>query len=133
MSRGVGNAGRNVRVTFYFCSMKKSEINFSIELDQENVPEKIYWDATDSPNEGLSDTRAIAIGVWDHYHNSTLQIGLWTKDMEVFDMKRFTIEIMDGLANTIANATGDQVMADDILSLCKVLSRRVQEEMRKQQ
>jgi len=29
--------------------MKKSEINFKIELDQNNVPEKILWDATDKP------------------------------------------------------------------------------------
>nr|WP_293842844.1 gliding motility protein GldC [uncultured Arsenicibacter sp.] len=112
--------------------MKKSEINFTIELDNESVPEKIYWDATENPNDGLSDSRAVAIGVWDHYHNSTLQIALWTKDMEVFDMKRFAIEMMDGLATNIANATGDQAMADDILSLCKVLSRRVQDEIRRQ-
>ncbi len=117
---------------FTFVFMKKSEINFTIELDNESVPEKIYWDATENPNEGLSDSRAVAIGVWDHYHNSTLQIALWTKDMEVFDMKRFAIEMMDGLATNIANATGDQAMADDILSLCKVLSRRVQDEIRRQ-
>jgi len=117
---------------FTFVGMKKSEINFTVELDNENVPEKIYWDATDNPNEGLSDTRAIAVGIWDHYHNSTLQIALWTKEMEVFEMKRFAIEMMDGLANNIANSTGDQGMADDILSLCRVLSRRVQDEMRKQ-
>ncbi|GAB3759482.1 gliding motility protein GldC [Spirosoma pomorum] len=113
--------------------MKKSEINFSIELDNQSVPEKIYWDATDNPNEGLSDTRAIAIALWDHYHNSTLKIDLWTKEMEVVDMKRFLIEMMSGIADTARNATGDQQMATDIEKTCDALSKRLREEIKAQQ
>ena len=30
--------------------MRKSEINFSVELDDNNIPERIYWDATENPN-----------------------------------------------------------------------------------
>ncbi|GAB4032514.1 gliding motility protein GldC [Spirosoma gilvum] len=116
-----------------FVIMKKSDINFSVELDKDNVPEKIYWDATDNPNEGLSDTRAIAIALWDHYHNSTLKIDLWTKEMEVIDMKRFLIEIMSGIADTAVNATGDQQMANDIEKTCRVLSKRLEEEIKQQQ
>ncbi len=112
--------------------MKKSDINFSVELDNENVPEKIYWDATDNPNEGLGDTRAIAISLWDHYHNSTLKIDLWTKDMEVVDMKRFLIEIMSGLADTALSATNDQNMANDIENTCRILSKRLDEEIKAQ-
>ncbi|GAB2541675.1 gliding motility protein GldC [Spirosoma aerophilum] len=112
--------------------MKKSDIHFSVELDNQNIPEKIYWEATDNPNEGLSDTRAIAISLWDHYHNSTLKIDLWTKDMEVVDMKRFMIEIMSGIADTALSATGDQRMADDIENTCKVLSKRLEEEIKQQ-
>lgn len=115
-----------------FAAMKKSDIHFDIELDSQNVPNKIYWDATDNPNEGLSDTRAIAVSIWDHYHQGTMKMDLWTKDMEVLDMKRFVIEIMDGLASTVESATGDQTMARDIMSLCQVLSRRVKEEMKQQ-
>jgi len=113
--------------------MKKSEINFTVELDRENVPEKIYWDATDNPNEGLSDTRAIAVSIWDHYHNSTLKIDLWTNDMEVVDMKRFLIEIISGLADTALTATGDQAMATDIENTCRTLSKRLEEEIKAQQ
>ena len=112
--------------------MKKSDIHFSVELDNQNVPEKIYWEATDNPNEGLSDTRGIAIAIWDHYHNSTLKIDLWTKEMEVVDMKRFMIEIMSGIADTALSATGDKRMADDIENTCQVLSKRLEEEIKQQ-
>jgi gliding motility-associated protein GldC len=111
--------------------MKKSEINFTIELDNQSIPEKIHWNATDNPNEGINDTRAIAIAVWDHYHRGTLKIDLWTKDMEVFEMKRFYIEIMSGIADTIKNATNDQAMADTIEGVCETLSKNLDEEMKK--
>jgi len=110
--------------------MKNSEINFTIDLDNQSVPEKIHWNATDNPNEGINDTRAIAIAVWDHYHRGTLKIDLWTKDMEVFDMKRFYIEIMSGIADTLLTATNDKFMADAIEGVCETLSKKLDEEMK---
>ncbi|PRY44268.1 gliding motility-associated protein GldC [Spirosoma oryzae] len=112
--------------------MKKSDIHFTVELDNQNIPDKIYWDATENPNEGLSDTRAIAIALWDHYKTGTLKIDLWTKEMEVIDMKRFLIEIMSGLADTAINATNDKQMATDIENTCRVLSKRLDEEIKQQ-
>ncbi len=109
--------------------MKKSEIHFSVELDKNNVPEKIYWDATDNPNEGINDTKAIAIAVWDHYHKSTLKIDLWTKHMEVFEMKRFAIEVMSGLANSLVRATNDENAARMIEELCQTLTENLDKEM----
>ena len=108
--------------------MKQSEINFTVHLDDQNIPDKIYWDATDNPNEGLSDTRAIAIALWDHYHRGTMKIDLWTKEMEVGDMKRFYIEVLSGIADTLLTATGDQKMADEIENVCRALSKHVEEE-----
>lgn len=113
--------------------MKKSEINIAVESDNQNIPDKIYWNATDNPNEGLSDTKAIAVSIWDHYHRGTLRLNLWTKDMEVTDMKRFCIEVIGSLADTIVTATGDQQMADEIDNVCRLMSKRVEEEYRAQQ
>ena len=72
--------------------MKHSEINFKILLDDENIPEQISWSATENPNEGIEETKSIFIGVWDNYNKGLMALPLWTKDMEVFDMKRFYIE-----------------------------------------
>ena len=110
--------------------MKSSEIHFTVELDNQNVPDKIHWSATDNPNEGINDTRAIAIAVWDHYHRGTLKIDLWTKDMEVFEMKRFYIEIMSGIADTLLTATNDTAMSEAIEGVCETLSRKLDEEMK---
>ena len=101
--------------------MKKSTINFTVELDQNNVPEKILWDATEKPEAGLSETKAISISLWDHLQKNTLRIDLWAKDMPVNDMKRFYVDCIGGLAQSALRATGDEFMAKRMNELCEQL------------
>jgi gliding motility-associated protein GldC len=113
--------------------VKKSEIKFTITLDEQNIPDQIHWEATDNPNEGIEEAKSISIAVWDHFHKGTMKIDLWTKDMPVDEMKRFVIETIGGLGETLLSATGDRKMAGDIDTLCTELTRHVEEELRKQQ
>jgi gliding motility-associated protein GldC len=108
--------------------MKKSNIQFSIELDQQNVPDKIMWDATEKPDPGLSETKAISIALWDQTQKNTLRIDLWTKDMPVEEMKRFHIECIGGMAQSVLSATGDEFMANEINALCERMVKHVQSE-----
>ncbi|MCU0341359.1 MAG: gliding motility protein GldC [Spirosomaceae bacterium] len=109
--------------------MTQKEIHFTIEQDDEKIPEKIYWEATDNPNEGLEESKAIMVGVWDHFHRGTLFVPLWTKDMEVPDMKRFCIEMLGCIADTLRNATNDEIMAAEIDEVGMSLTRRLQKEV----
>lgn len=114
--------------------MKKSRIHFEIELDDQNIPERIYWDATDKEDDGINQTKSISISVWDPFQSNTLRIDLWTKDMAVDDQKRFYIDCIGGLAQSILTATGDEYMSNEINSLCaKFIEhvRKEQEERRK--
>jgi len=120
-------AGQNDINIYYLCGMKKSTINFTVELDQNNVPEKILWDATDKPDPGLSETKSISLALWDNRQMNTLRIDLWTKDMPVEEMKRFHIDCLGGLSQSILTATGDEFMANEINALCERLVRHVRE------
>jgi len=110
--------------------MKKSTISFTVELDENNLPEKILWEATDKPDPGLSETKSISIALWDHIQKNTLRIDLWAKDMPVEDMKRFHVECLGGVAQSILSATGDDYMANEINALCERLVKHVQAEKR---
>jgi len=101
--------------------MKKSTINFTIELDDHNIPEKIFWDATDKPEAGQSETKSISVSLWDHTQKNTLRIDLWSKDMPVDDMKRFHIECLGGIAQSILSSTQDEFMSNEINALCERL------------
>lgn len=98
--------------------MKKSTIQFTVELDQNNVPDRILWDATDKPDEGSNETKAICIALWDHTQRNTMRIDLWAKDMPVDDMKRFYIDCIGGLSQSALTATADEFMAKEMRALC---------------
>ena len=101
--------------------MKTSTIQFNIQLDSNNVPNKIEWDANDKPDGGLTETKAISVSVWDQEQKNTLRIDLWTKDMPVDDMKRFYIESIGGMSQSVLRATGDEFMAREMDALCEKL------------
>jgi len=105
--------------------MKTSEINFKVELDNNNVPEKIWWDATEKPEPGLTQTKSISISLWDHVQKNTMRIDLWSKEMPVEEMKRFYIDCLGGLAQSILSSTGDEKMAGEINNLCEKLSKEI--------
>ncbi len=100
--------------------MKTSEINFTVQLDGQNIPDKIRWSATDKPTEGHDEAKAISIAIWDKTASS-MRIDLWTKEMPVNEMKRFYIECIAGLADSLVNATGDEEMAAEMEATCKRL------------
>jgi gliding motility-associated protein GldC len=101
--------------------MKQSTIKFEIELDNNNVPERIHWDATDKTEQGLSETKAISIALWDQQQKNTLRIDLWAKDMPVEEMKRFYVDCLGGLSQSVLNSTGDEFMSNEMRMLCDKL------------
>ena len=111
--------------------MKNSEINFKIQLDEQNLPKTIEWDATDKETEGLETTNSISLNIWDNLNNSTLRIDLWTDKMSVAEMKRFYIDILGGMAQGILNSTGDAYISEEIKELCDRLVKHVNEENKK--
>ena len=105
--------------------MKKSTIQLVIELDDKNIPERITWDATDKPEEGPSETKAIGLSIWDPSQQNTLRVDLWTKDMPIDHMKRFYIDCIGGLAQSALQSTGDEAMAKEMTDLCDRLVKFV--------
>ena len=75
-----------------------------------------------------SETNAIALALWDADQKNTLRIDLWTKDMEVPDMKRFYIDCIGGMAQSVLNATGDEFMSQEMNALCDKLVIYLQKE-----
>jgi len=105
--------------------MKKSEINFTIELDENHIPEKIFWNATDKPDDVPSETKSISISLWDHDQQNTMRIDLWSKDMPASDMEKFYVNCLGGLGQSVLNSIGDEFMAKEINNLCDRLLEHI--------
>lgn len=107
--------------------MKKSEIYFSIALDENKIPEAISWRATDA-GEKIHFAKAINISLWDRDQAGTMKIDLWTKDMPVDEMKYFCVDTIGAMAQSIATATSDTVMAQKMRDLCKELMDHIEQD-----
>ena len=86
-----------------------SEIKFTIELDENKVPEKLSWTAQDG---GIQDeaAKAIMLSIWNSDKKESLRIDLWTKDMPVDEMKIFIYQSLLAMADTYERATNDEKM-----------------------
>ena len=92
--------------------MKRSEIKLSVQLDENNVPERIDWEAED--NGEKSQSKAVLLSLWDEKEKNTLRIDLWTKEMSVEEMKAFFHQNILTMADTFERATNESKMAEQM-------------------
>ena len=97
---------------------RKSHIHVKVELDEDNIPEKISWDASEKPTDIPSTTKAVSLSLWDDSTMNAMRMDLWTKEMTIEEMKRFFVNCLGGLAQTILNSTGDEYLANETNALC---------------
>ena len=113
--------------------MHQSNINVVVHLDEQKIPQNIQWSASDSTATEAQDARAMMLTFWDPSDKTALRIDLWTNELEVGEMKRFCIESVGGMAETILGATGDKVMRDLMIDCVTKMAKHLEEEEKKEQ
>ncbi|MGK7371726.1 MAG: gliding motility protein GldC [Candidatus Halalkalibacterium sp. M3_1C_030] len=93
---------------------KKKDINITVELDENNIPTSIDWNASDKEGEEIAQCRAMLLSMWDHDKKDTLRLDLWTKEMTIDEMKIFFHQTLVTMADTLENATNEEQMAEDM-------------------
>ena len=97
---------------------KRAEIKLTIDMDENNVPENIMWESTDSQNKEALPVKSMMLALWDQSYKNTLRIDLWTKDMAVDDMKRFFYETLQTMGDSFLRATGEKNIVEDLRDYC---------------
>ena len=95
-------------------STKTSEIKFTVSLNENMIPEKIEWQATDSDKSTVNECKSAFISLWDEKENNTLRIDLWTKDMLIDEMKQFCVQTLITMADTFERATSEKELAEEL-------------------
>lgn len=98
--------------------MKKAEIKITVELDDNNVPETMMWESTDSATQEQVAVKSMMLALWDHNYKNSLRIDLWTKDMPVDEMKRFFYETLQTMGDSFLKATGETLIVEDLRDYC---------------
>ena len=92
--------------------LKYNDVTVRVGLDENNLPEKIRWSATDANKE--SDAKATFITFWDGDLQQTLSMQLWIKDFTVDEMKQFVHQSVVLLTDTLEKATGKDSLIKDM-------------------
>ena len=108
--------------------MKKSEIKFTVTLDENHVPEKIEWQADDAGEEGLKECKSIMLSLWDKKERNMLRIDLWTKEMMLDEMKHFYYQSIVTMADAYERATNDAEIAKNIRDLGVKMGEKIKNE-----
>ena len=90
---------------------RTARINLEIDLDNSDIPKQIRWSATEAPFKGHRDSKAIMISVWDTQDKQSLNIDLWTDQMNIGEMNAFFYQTLMKLAETYKKATGNKEIA----------------------
>lgn len=103
----------------------KSTIALNVELDENRVPEKLYWTAEDG---GITneEAKAMMLSVWDSKTQETLRIDLWTKDMPVDEMKVFFHQTLVAMSKTFNRATQDEKMTATMQDFCDYFAEKLE-------
>ena len=91
-----------------------SEIQFTIHLDDNRVPDHLTWFASDSEMKKPADCKAFMISVWDTQSEETLRIDLWTKEMRQDEMDKFFFETFMTMADTYLRANKNDDLSNKI-------------------
>ena len=102
-----------------------STIELKVELDENKIPEKLYWTAEDGgvTNE---EAKAMMLSVWDGKAQETLRIDLWTKEMPVDQMKVFFHQTLVAMSNTFNRATQDEKMTATMKDFCDYFAEKLE-------
>ena len=104
---------------------KTSRIELKDELDDNRVPEKLFWTAQDG---GITneEAKAMMLAVWDAKAQETLRIDLWTKDMPVDEMKVFFHQTLVAMSDTFNRATQDEKMTATMKDFCDYFAEKLE-------
>ncbi len=91
---------------------REAEISLKLQLNEEDVPEKILWKASESEEQGERQCDAMFLSLWDRKENNTLTIDLWTKSMQVKEMNTHYYFTIMKMADTYEKATNNKEVAE---------------------
>jgi len=108
-------------------TLKTSEIKFTIDLDDKNLPKKIKWNASDANFDGEKECNAMQISVWDKEENITMGIDLWTNEMMVDDMNIHFYQIFQKMADTYLCSTSNNEISKMIKNFAEEFAKKSNE------
>jgi len=93
----------------------KDFIKIEIVLDEKKIPDNIKWSASGNEDgEKMENAKAFFLTFFDNETRDTMQMDLWTKEMQVIEMDRFVYQSLGALSELYFRATQNKELANDM-------------------
>jgi gliding motility-associated protein GldC len=86
---------------------RNAEIKLTVDLDDENLPTRIEWEASEARDSGPKTCQSLMLSLWDSEKKTTVAIDLWTRDTTVEDMNLHFYQVFHKMADTYLRATNN--------------------------
>jgi gliding motility-associated protein GldC len=93
---------------------RTAEIKVTVNLDGNNLPTHIEWQASESADDGPAPVQSVMLSLWDSDKKTTAAIDLWTKDTTIDDMNLHFYQVFHKMADTYLRATKNADVAKRI-------------------
>ena len=93
---------------------RTAEIKLTVDLDNDDLPTRIEWSATEGQENGPAFCQSMMLSLWDSEHKTTAAIDLWLKDTSVDDMNLYFYQVIHKMADTYLRATKNADIANSI-------------------
>ena len=93
---------------------RTAEIKLTIDLDGNDLPTRIKWEATEAREEAPALAQSMMLSLWDGERKTTAAIDLWTKETTIDDMNLHFYQVFHKMADTYLRATRNSEVAEMI-------------------
>lgn len=93
---------------------RTAEIKVTVNLDNENLPVSIEWQASEAKADGPAPVQSVMLSLWDSEKKTTAAIDLWTKETTIDDMNLHFYQVFHKMADTYLRATKNADVAQSI-------------------
>lgn len=93
---------------------KISDISIRIQLDENRVPEKIEWQASDAAQSHPLESKSIFLALLDKDSLDTSTLFLWTKDCQVAEMDRKLFYALSAITDGYYKSTQNTALANEM-------------------
>ncbi len=84
---------------------RTAEIKLTVELDGDDVPTRITWEASEARSAGPTPCQSMMLSLWDGEQKTIAAIDLWIKDTDIDDMNLYFYQAIHQMADTYLRAT----------------------------
>lgn len=106
---------------------QKDFINLEISLDDKKVPEKIEWRASGKDDgDKAQEVKAFFLTMFDPESRDTMQMDLWTKEMQIIEMDRFVFQSLSALSELYFRATKNKELANDMKKFMQYFGQKTE-------